>query len=142
MQSAFLLFCGNRVLFGCVKSLYVLSNVQRQTRRNRKGFNVFTEKALNSPRLARVLSKRFNFANAGIMTLRQFIELNASSARKKIGNHMHDYNRRYFNSLPDRKSQDAYELRLERPEYQFWYNGVFCIAIPKIVFDALQCPNK
>ena len=104
-------------------------------------FDTSTLTPMQLGRLNAALDKRYNFANAGVMTLRQFIESKGETACKQIGDHSASYDRRKFNRM-NAKEQAAYEARLARPDHQFYWDDCYSISIPKIVWDALELPLR
>ena len=107
--------------------------------------SVFNTSALSPMALGRlktVLDKRFNFQSVGVMTLGDYLESQAETLQKSIGDYQHKFDRRKFNRMGSYTEQAAYEAKLRKPCYNAWYRDGYCIEIPKIVYDVLNVPVR
>lgn len=98
--------------------------------------------AMNLGRVNAALAKSFNFSPVGVMTLREWLELNRDTLQKSVGDYQHKFDRRKFNRMGSYAEQAAYEARLAKPCYNAWYKDGYCIEIPKIIYDVLNVSER
>lgn len=96
---------------------------------------------LAKARLNKELDKQYRNSDKKIVTRRQELKDGRyiSKSIVKGGN----YNRVYFNRLPSREAQDAYEKRLaEQASYYLDIDETSSIQVPKVIFDAVDLPMQ
>lgn len=106
-------------------------------------FNLDAMPAMQAGRLRKALNRQFRFSD-GVMTLGEKLakEHAAGGLTKSESDSMIDYNRRRFNAM-NIDQQVAYIRKLESRR-RYWVNRPDGSGweIPKIVFDAMQCPAE
>jgi len=107
--------------------------------------SIFNTEKLTPMQLGRFkkqCSKLFRYANAGVMTLGQYLE-QMPVDHVLISNGLCKYNRRKFNRMSGNGQQEAYITRLEHMRiYSAMDSDGLGIDIPKIVADCISAPVK